>query len=332
MFNIINYILIIEKKKGAEIMNKKFTLIELIVAILIISILAAIVIPTISEVREKAVISALEVEAETIEKAVDMYIYEQERFPTADGLKVSEETHAIRVNGRLMKAKEVLVDEHLVGKYLKKAPRNQEVKYYVVPSGDVVWEYKDLVEKVIKTPIDEDGDGFIEGYDLDSDGEIDVINFDDWIAAYVWYETYHKMFPNKKQEDFLIDYPDEDSIRAFVRENPVTMEQTDYVEKLDMSRIEMIYHTNGIQYLKNLKSFKGTTSPDKSINTSMAVMNNLIDLANNNTNLKAFYIININERDGLLMKERLQGQFRGLTEGGIGNSQTIIITYQELNR
>lgn len=66
-------------------MKKLFTLIELIVVIVVLSLLSAIVIPNISTVKGQATTAAIESNGKSIQTGVDMYKLEYGNYPTVDG-------------------------------------------------------------------------------------------------------------------------------------------------------------------------------------------------------------------------------------------------------
>lgn len=63
-------------------MNKKFTLMELITAIVVISILAAIILLNISKVKDRALDTAKIANLSEMQKIVDMYYLERDMYPT----------------------------------------------------------------------------------------------------------------------------------------------------------------------------------------------------------------------------------------------------------
>lgn len=63
-------------------MNKKFTLMELITAIVVISILAAIILLNISKVKDRALETAKIANLSEMQKIVDMYYLERDMYPT----------------------------------------------------------------------------------------------------------------------------------------------------------------------------------------------------------------------------------------------------------
>lgn len=62
-------------------MKKGFTLIELIVVVVVLGILAAIVVPNISDFSKEAKETSLEVECKTVESAIDRYAIQNSMSP-----------------------------------------------------------------------------------------------------------------------------------------------------------------------------------------------------------------------------------------------------------
>lgn len=101
-------------------MKKLFTLSELIVVIIVLGILSAIAVPSISNFNKEANMSALKNEARSIEVAVDMYIFNRHyRHPTQD-----------KYSALLGKPKEIIVDE-LIGDYIRKKPKKEKIHWYL---------------------------------------------------------------------------------------------------------------------------------------------------------------------------------------------------------
>lgn len=65
-------------------MNKKFTLIELIVSIVVIAILATIVIVQVQNFKERSIATYLQANTKELQTAVDLYYLENESYPTVN--------------------------------------------------------------------------------------------------------------------------------------------------------------------------------------------------------------------------------------------------------
>lgn len=108
-------------------MKKLFTLIELIVVIVIIGILAAIVIPNVSDTKREAIVSMMEGNIRNIQSAVDMYQLKNDgNFPS--------------INQPTLEKPQKVEFSLLYPKYIKSLPNEQKVpeqKYWVDVYGKV---------------------------------------------------------------------------------------------------------------------------------------------------------------------------------------------------
>lgn len=108
-------------------MKKLFTLIELIVVIVIIGILAAIVIPNVSDTKKEAIVSMMEGNIRNIQSAVDIYQLKNEgRFPT--------------INQPTLENPQRIEFSLLYPEYMKSLPDEQKVpeqKYWIDAYGKV---------------------------------------------------------------------------------------------------------------------------------------------------------------------------------------------------
>lgn len=68
--------------------NKRFTLIEIVVSIVIISIVAAIILVNVKDLRKNAVTSFVETNRSILQQAVDLYYLEHEDYPVINGLNI----------------------------------------------------------------------------------------------------------------------------------------------------------------------------------------------------------------------------------------------------
>ena len=73
------------KFRKALVNNKGFTLIELLVVIAVLGILAAIAIPRLSGVTNQAKMAELKSTGSSLRSAIEMYIAENNTFPSSDG-------------------------------------------------------------------------------------------------------------------------------------------------------------------------------------------------------------------------------------------------------
>lgn len=140
------------------ISSKFFTLVELIVVIVVISILAAIVMPNIADIKSKAKTSALIADSKNIELAVDIYVMQnKDKYPTTDRTQVYPQDKAPEeeiteiiihpetnesITGELINLEE-LIEKGLIKNKIK----NKNVKFYLIEGGTVVWFYNELNEE-----------------------------------------------------------------------------------------------------------------------------------------------------------------------------------------
>lgn len=109
-------------------MKNKFTLIEIVIAILVVSLLAAIVLINVSNAREKAIISMISSNIKNIQTAVDLYYLENnEAYPTGKSPTI--------YNPQYVDFNKLTTD------YLKKGPdyNKLENQYYWVDYTGKVW-------------------------------------------------------------------------------------------------------------------------------------------------------------------------------------------------
>lgn len=101
-------------------MNKKqFTLVEILVAIVVISILVAIITINVSSFKEQAIITSIKTDARTLQMAVDLYVKDNEKYPTIDFKKPE-----------LGDASEIVLKE-LIPKYIKQNTFRKDVYWYL---------------------------------------------------------------------------------------------------------------------------------------------------------------------------------------------------------
>lgn len=99
--------------------RKQFTLVEVLVAIVVISILVAIVTVNVSKFKERAIIASIKTDARTLQMAVDLYVKDKEKYPTIDFKKPE-----------LGEASEVALNE-LIPDYIKQNTFRKDVYWYV---------------------------------------------------------------------------------------------------------------------------------------------------------------------------------------------------------
>lgn len=133
-----------------KIKNKKFTLIELIIVIVVIAILAGMALPKFIGVRKNAEVSAMERDLDTLEKAVMMYNLDNEdnNYPfkeptsrsvaTVTGLKDSiyEALESLGDDG----SEVYELDMDLLSPYLSKLKYKDDVYLYSLQSGTAIHE------------------------------------------------------------------------------------------------------------------------------------------------------------------------------------------------
>lgn len=117
-------------------MKKLFTLIELIVVIVVLGVLAAIVVPNVSSMKEEAKTAAIESNGKNIQTGLDMYKLKTNEYPTIDGKEAQ------------VGSPKQIVFSKLKPEQLRSLPK--EGFYWIDYTGEVVYSDTDTPTKVHK--------------------------------------------------------------------------------------------------------------------------------------------------------------------------------------
>lgn len=120
--------------------NKRFTMIELLVGIIVIGILASIVVVNIYRFQERNLVSSIKLDSKSVTAAMNTYVKENSDYPTMDSNKP-------------IKGNATVIDVNkLIPKYIKKNNLHKHVKWYLDGELKAYPSFVEIPENIVVEP------------------------------------------------------------------------------------------------------------------------------------------------------------------------------------